>query len=255
MYSLMFVYDLKNAIFNRKMILAIALVLACLFVGGAEVLFSNSEGIDFSYLFLFSLSCGTSSVLALIYPVLACIPYSDTYSIEKSSGYLLYKSVKKEKSRYILSKWLSCGVSGGLVISVPVAIYFVICLLSKGTDLVNNGMQYITHNISFYQNAPVLYCFGYVGNAFVCGMIFSIMGLAISVFIKNRYLIIFLPLVIYIVLNILFSDMMINLNPILWWDINLINESNSVLVTGVKISVLIIASIIFAIGVICDDKK
>lgn len=255
MYNLMLIYDMKNAIFNKKMILALALVLVCLFVGGAEVLFNNSEGIDFSYLFLFSLSCGTSSVLALIYPVLACIPYSDTYSVEKSSGYLFYKRVKKEKSRYILSKWLSCGVSGGLVISVPVAMYLVICLLSKGTNLVDEGMQYVTHNINFYQHAPVLYCFGYVGNAFICGMIFSIMGLAISVFIKNRYLIIFLPLVIYIVLNILFSDMMINLNPILWWDINLINESNSVFVTGVKFFVLIIVSIIFAIGVILDDKE
>lgn len=123
------------------------------------------------------------------------------------------------------------------------------------TNLVDEGMQYVTHNINFYQHAPVLYCLGYVGNAFICGMIFSIMGLAISVFIKNRYLIIFLPLVIYIVLNILFSDMMINLNPILWWDINLINESNSVFVTGVKFFVLIIVSIIFAIGVILDDKE
>lgn len=255
MYGLMFIYDLKNAIFNKKMGLSLALVLVCLFVGGAEVLFNNSEGIDFSYVFLFSLSCGTSSVLALIYPVLACIPYSDIYSIEKSSGYLLYKRLKKEKSRYILSKWISCGVSGGLVISVPVALYFIICLLSKGTNLVDGGMQYVTHNISFYQHSPVLYCFGYVGNAFLCGMIFSIMGLAISVFIKNKYLIIFLPLVIYIVLNILLSNMMINLNPILWWDINLINESNSVFVMVVKFSMLLIESIIFAIGVIYDDKK
>lgn len=252
----MFIYDIKNAICNKKMVWSILLGFLCLMVGGAEILFSNyNEGIDFSYLFLFSFSCGASSLLALIYPVFACMPYSDIYEVERSSGYILYKRMKIRKWRYILSKLSACALSGGIAVSLPVAVYLMICIKMRGTNLVNGGMQYITHGISFYQQYPVQYCLGYVWNAFWCGMIFSLMGLAVSVFLKNRYLIIFFPLVIYIFLNILFSGTFINLNPTLWWDINLYAESSIGCVIFIKIFTMLIFSGIFLLGVIKDENE
>lgn len=251
----MFISDIKNAICNKRMLVSILAALLCLIVGGAEVLFGYNAGVDFTYMFLTSVSCGTSSLLALIYPVFSCIPYSYVYEVERSSGYILYKRLKIKKIKYVVSKLLACSLSGGIAISLPVAIYLAICITYKGTALVNGGLSYIVHGGDLYQRYPVQYCLGYILNAFWCGMIFSLMGMAISVFIRNKYLIVFLPLVIYILLNIVFSNTLINLNPTLWWDINLYAESNVIYVKLIKLFVMVLMAVIYLLGVIKDEKE
>lgn len=251
----MLIYEIKNAVCSKRMLLSQAFVFLCFLVGGADILFRYSEGIDFTYIFFHSISCGASSLVALIYPVFACMPYSGRYETERGSGYLLFQRMKMRRSRYILSKLLTCSVSGGLAVSLPLAVFLMICVKMKGTVLINGGIQYIVHGTGFYQQHPVLYCLGYVGNAFWCGMIFSLMGMALSMFFRNQYLILFLPLILYIFLNILFSGIFINLNPTLWWDINLYAESDPLLVMVVKAAAVLLSSLIIIVGVVKNDKE
>lgn len=248
-------YEIKNAICNKRMMLSIGLGFLCLILGGAELLFDHNENIDFSYLFLFSYSCGTSSLLALICPVFACIPYGDTYALERGSGYLLYKRTKVRRSTYIAGKLTAVALSGGVALSIPVACYLILCIYMRGTLLVDHGMQYISHGVQFYQKQPVLYCLTYIGNAFLCGVIFSLLGLAVSVFVKSRYVVLFLPLVLYILSNIVCSSQLFFLNPVLWWDCNLYNESNEVMILGVEFGALLLCSLVFSYGVVTNEKK
>ncbi len=66
----MLIYEIKNAVCSKRMLLSQAFVFLCFLVGGADILFRYSEGIDFTYIFFHSISCGASSLVALIYPVL-----------------------------------------------------------------------------------------------------------------------------------------------------------------------------------------
>lgn len=248
-------YEMKHAIFNKRMLISILLSFLCLIVGSADILFDHNSNIDFSYLFLFSYSCGTASLLALIYPVFACMPYGDTYAVERESGYLLYKQTKIHNVKYILIKLLSSSISGGLALSIPVACYLILCIFSRGPMLTDYGMEYISHKVQFYHSQPVLYCAGFIGNAFLCGVIFSLLALALSVFIKSRYLVLFLPLVLYILCNILCSSHLFYLNPVLWWDCNLYSESNELVVLGIELGALLLFSIIFSYGVIRNAKE
>lgn len=251
----MLIYELKQAIISKRMVISVILCFLCLVVGGSEILFGPQENIDFSYLFLFSYSCGTSSLLALIFPVFASFPYGDTYALERGSGYLLYKRAKVKKTKYILIKLFVGAFSGGVALSVPVACYLLLCIFIRGTGLINNGIEYVSHMVEFYHRQPVLYCMGYVGSAFLCGAVFALLGLAISVFVKNCYVVIFLPLVLYILCNIICSSQLYWLNPVLWWDCNLYAESNQYVTILIELTALLLFSLIFSCGVVKNAKE
>ena len=54
-----------------------------------------------------------------IWPVLAAMPYSWSYSAERRSGYYNQIAIRSGSTRYYISKYIAVFVSGGLAVSIP----------------------------------------------------------------------------------------------------------------------------------------
>jgi ABC-type transport system involved in multi-copper enzyme maturation permease subunit len=242
--------EIKKSIGNSKMLIAILASFMCLLIGGFEAIFLYGNDVDYSYTFFFGYSSGTSSIMILIFPIFVCLPYANSYLEENKTGYILYKFVKISKSKYIFSKIVATALSGGLTMFIPTLAYLFLCIILKGSHLVDGGFSDITHGLGFFQNYPMLYCFLYVINSFICGVLFSLLGLSISTFIKNVYLSTLMPFALYIFCNIIFSNgITINLNPTLLYDINMFEESTFTFNSMYKFAFLFITIFIFTIGV------
>lgn len=245
---------IKNAILNKNMIIALLASFICLFIGGFEPLFLYNNS-DFAYTFFTSLCCGTSSILALLFPIIACLPYSSSYAEEYNSGFTNYIYLKVSKTKYVFTKILACGISGGIAISFPVLVFFVICILLKGTTLSGYGIaNWITHEKQLFVNLPVLYCLGYILNSFLCGFIMALGGLTTSIYAKNKYLIHVIPFLIYIFGAMSMANICIDLNPVTLFDINSYKEATLLNTTIYKISLLIFTGVLFIRGVKIYEK-
>lgn len=240
---------IKNSIFNLNMLIAIIITFSCLFIGGYEPLFLSSNS-DFAYSFFVSLCCGTSSILVILYPIISCVPYSTAYADECKSGYINYVFMRVSKRKYIIAKILSCSISGCVSIGIPVLVWLILCLISKGGNLSEYSIDtWVTHGKQIFTRSPLFYCILYAINAAICGGIFAIIGLAISRFTKNKYLIHILPFVLYIFCAMFFANICINLNPILLFDINTHAHSSIYITILVKIILILVTTTVFSRGV------
>jgi len=242
---MLFSNDLKRAILNKKMLFSLVISFICLIVGSYESLFLYSNT-DFADTYFNAICTGTSCIFALLYPLLACVPYADIYSEEYKTGYTNYVFMKVSKKRYILSKVLSCGIGGGVAVSLPTVVFLIISVIKNGTSIVDSTIvTYITHGQDFFINSPILYCVLYSVNSFICGFIFSVLGLVVSTYTQNKYLIMLIPFAFFIFSAMFFANSFIDLNPITLLDINSYEETNIVFNAIYKIAVLMISYCLF----------
>lgn len=226
------------------MLLALSIAFVCLLIGGYEPLFLYSDT-DFAYVFFNSVCAGTSCILALIYPMIATLPYAASYSEAKRTGYINYEYMKVRKCKYVVTKILTVGISGGIAIAVPVFSILIVSLISKGPSIDNSTIiSYISHGKELFIQSPIYYCLLYVVNSFICGFILAVLGLTISTYTTSKFLVNIVPFGIFIFGSMFFANININLNPITLLDINSYNESNVLFSNVYKIILLSIESFI-----------
>lgn len=239
-----FRYQLKKSILSKEMLLALSIAFVCLFIGGYDPLFLYSDT-DFAYIFFNSVCTGTSCILALIYPMVATLPYAASYSEAKRTGYINYEYMKVSKCKYVVTKILTVGISGGIAIAIPVFFILVLSLICKGSSIDNSTIiSYITHGEELFIQSPICYCLLYVVNSFICGFIFAVLGLTISTYTTSRFLVNIIPFGIFIFGAMFLANININLNPINLLDINSYYESNFLFSNVYKIIILVVESLI-----------
>ncbi|MFS3912960.1 NADH dehydrogenase FAD-containing subunit [Bacillus australimaris] len=159
-----------------------------------------------------------SSFFYFIFPLLIGIPIVDSIFREKSSGNVEYILTKESRFRYYSRKFIFTYLSGTVLFAFPLLIGILISNLVSGqwnfsayTDVYNkmiNGTASFADNVfdgqkkemftDLLAKSPYLYiCIYYLIASFYAGM-YACFGLAISLFLKNRYLVILSPLMLYL---------------------------------------------------------
>lgn len=64
-----------------------------------------------------------SQLYRITLPVLASLPYTTAWLEEEQSGFALVSLMRAGRMPYILGKYFSCGISGGLVETLPALLY------------------------------------------------------------------------------------------------------------------------------------
>ncbi len=247
-------HNIKRAIMNKNMLISLLATFLCLLIGGYEPVFLYGKNVDFTYTFYYALSCGTISILPLAFPIISSLPYASSYSTEYNTGFFKYYLLKTQKKYYIISKIISCGISGGFAVAFPTLLFLLLCIALKGPEITGEFQDYIAHGLDFYLNAPFYYCLASVLNLFICGALFALIGLAVSVIIKNTYLVNILPFCFYIFMAMFFANININLNPVILFDINSYAESKFIYVIVYKLILLLSSIAVFTIGVYKNEE-
>ncbi|MBU8728264.1 MULTISPECIES: ABC transporter permease [Bacillus] len=159
-----------------------------------------------------------SSFFYFIFPLLIGLPIVDSIFREKSSGNVEYILTKESRLRYYSRKFIFTYFSGVILFAFPLLIGILISNLVNGqwdfsayTDVykkVMNGTATFADNVfdgqkkemfsDLLAKSPYLYIFIYylIGSLYA-GM-YACFGLAISLFLKNRYLVVLSPLMLYL---------------------------------------------------------
>ncbi|MGJ5835540.1 ABC transporter permease [Bacillus altitudinis] len=159
-----------------------------------------------------------SSFFYFIFPLLIGIPIVDSIFREKSSGNVEYILVKESRLSYYSRKFIFTYFSGVILFALPLLFGILISNLFSGqwdfaayTEVYKkmiNGTASFADNVfdgqkkemfsDLLAKSPYLYIFIYYLIASLYAGMYVCFGLAISLFLKSRYLVILSPLILYL---------------------------------------------------------
>lgn len=162
--------------------------------------------------FIFFNLNSVSNVMILIFPILSAMSYSDSYLEDVNSGFVNYIYTRYSKQKYLICKFGSNFIISGLGIAIPLIINFIILILTVPSIQPNPILGKYTilcgglASPLFYTH-PILYILLWVLIYFMYAGAFASIALGISIAIKNRFVVLFVPFllcnVIGIVLNLI----------------------------------------------------
>lgn len=128
----------------------------------------------------------------LILPLLAAVPWADSYYQEKRNGYLKMVYTKTSRMKYLSVKYASVFLLGAAAVAFPLLLSIYFSSLYLPADPIDMAMfqsnvnNYTLWGALFYEN-PLLYMFRYVLLDAIYGGLFAVLSLFLSLFVKKRF--------------------------------------------------------------------
>jgi len=152
----------------------------------------------------------TYLIYTLVFPLLASLAYSDTYAEDYNTGLLKNILTRIEKKKYLLNRFFINFFIGGLVSVFPLVINFMGVMTAF--PLIENNYYFgmlVVVNGSFlpelYYEHPFLYIILRLIIIFLFGGVLASIGLAFSTIVKNRYIVLIVPLLFVTALDVLLN--------------------------------------------------
>lgn len=142
---------------------------------------------------------------SFLVPLISVWPFADTYALECNSGYLTFVRIRTDHSRYVKSKMLINAIIGGVATCIPSFIY-TIFTLSIYPETIDPSNQIGGAFSRLLPEHFELYAFLYVLLHFVFGVVYATFGFALSLYLRQRYLILTIPFLFYHLFNVVFSQ-------------------------------------------------
>lgn len=149
-----------------------------------------------------------SIIFMYIFPILAALPFADSFYTDVKSGFVKNVFIRTQKSNYLAAKYVSVFLSAGVAVVIPLMINLIITAAilpsvlpepyTSGFPIGLNGMW-----SGLYFTDPYLYVFLYFILDFVLAGILACAALAMSFIVSNRFIVLLSPFVICIFLHMI----------------------------------------------------
>lgn len=200
-----------------------------------ETVFNHWIGLEIS---------GVSKVYYMVVVELAAFPIGMVYFEEKNNGYLNQIVIRANRKWISLSKLIAYIIASFVLSLVPLLFDYMIAAVVLPSIRPISATFYYTVGgdslmSSIFYTQPTVYILLYIilDGLIICS--FSLLVIPASIFIKNRYASICLPIVIFIVLRIVLSFVKLNnyipekaLYPSMSDGVKLINVFVEILIIG-----------------------
>lgn len=184
--------EIRRAVFSVSFLVA---VMAAAAVGLVGMLPELEYGPTQGALYLFR--SFYSSGLGLLAPLLATLPFSHSYAVERNSDFSKAVMLRMPPLRYATVKLAVSALAGGLVLVIPVIAVLAWATATYPIVPDVNGLPRLFGNI--LASSPSSYMSTMVALAFIFGATFAVVGLASSVFFRSAYYAHIIPLALYLV--------------------------------------------------------
>lgn len=177
-------------------------------------LVDNKSGYD---IFINGIGKGLIPIVIILAPLIVGYLFSQKFTYDLNTGFGNIIITRKNFKNYFLTITIKTFVKSFIVIFCSEIIFLILCLLMFGSAIPNIDYSRVEDAIKdLYYNIPLLYCFIHICKQAVYISILSIIGMSISIFTRNRFIVSLSPFCIYLLLNIIcpILDMSLNL-PIL----------------------------------------
>lgn len=147
-----------------------------------------------------------SHLYFLFIPLLAVLPYGDSYFMDRKTGYTKNILIRVKSSSYHSAKYIAVFLSGGAAVVIPLLVNLGISALLIPSVLPEVSTH--THAITavsmwsaLYYSHPYLYLAGYFGIIFLFSGLWATICLPISFVGGNRFLVLLFPFLLYVFIN------------------------------------------------------
>lgn len=156
----------------------------------------------------------TTAFIAIA-PLLAAIPFGNSYFIDIKSGYIKNLYTRAKKSDYLKAKYMSTFISGVMVIGVPMLVNLMLCMMLVPilTPISGSGLFPVLDGsmwVDLYYAHPFIYLFGFILINSLFGGLYACLTLAGSYIIGNKFLVQLFPYIIITIGEMFLS--VLNLN-------------------------------------------
>lgn len=181
------------------------------------------------------------SPFAAIFPAMG---YGMVYCEEQKSRYIRMVIHRTGVVRFGIARFIATGVQGGIIVGLP---YLLVCTFAymKGTHGIDEN-SFLCETIDDYfvsEYGDLSIVFVKTLLAFIFGMTWAIVGLALSFWFCNKYISVFGPFIIYDLLWVVLYNKP-EINPIFLIRGNLAGYGNSVFME----LVLLVIAVVTAVG-------
>ncbi|MFJ7647295.1 hypothetical protein ACIQ1H_07095 [Lysinibacillus sp. NPDC097279] len=224
--------EFKRALLSKMGLITIASSILLVFIGMLEALiWINSGVISIVYAFLQGYNAGTASYIVITFPIIACMPFANSYRTDIQTGFHHYIRYRMKKSYYMTIRLAVNALAGGVVVAIGPIIGFTFLMALK--LLLNVPMlrpEQRLEPVLFFQSigvsSSIMMIIMMIGIMFCCGMIFATLGLGISGVIQNKYIAIFIPFIYLIVSVTVLAKIHPALNAMALFDVDVIDRYN-----------------------------
>lgn len=138
----------------------------------------------------------------LLVPILATLPYADSFFTDHKSGYVKNIYIRVEKTDYIGAKFVAVFVIGGCAVILPLILDFLLtaaALPSLMPQITSGAYGILGMWGSLFFEHPHIYLLSYLALDFIYGGLFASLALAISFFVENRFFVLLTPFMLVII--------------------------------------------------------
>lgn len=162
------------------------------------------------------------SLFYILLPIFAVLPHGSSYLTELKSGYLRNMLIRTKKINYYTAKIISVFLSGSLIALLPLSFNFA--LVSAFIPSITPHANYVFYNNAEFGSlwcdllftAPLAYVFLYILLSGLFAGLIALLSLAVSAFIRNRFVVIFLPFLLMLGLDYLSGALTLAYEDIQW---------------------------------------
>lgn len=169
---------------------------------------------NYSAMLLLSAPLATSDFTPFA-AIFCVLPFAESFCEDLNSGYISSITTRIGVKKYAKKRCISVALSGGIVSAAIMLVTILICVIGAGQPDTEETVSFMSNTpwakmgIILTAHGAVLYTLR-VFTAFLFGMLWALVGLAVSVVIPNRYVTLIMPFVIYQVLWFLLEETAFN---------------------------------------------
>ncbi|KEI11804.1 hypothetical protein Z959_13105 [Clostridium novyi B str. ATCC 27606] len=226
--------EFKRGFFSKRNKIAILLCFLSMILCVFDNLIHIYPRDDASKLFTYTMA----ELIVIIAPILACLPFVDSYLNDVESGTLKYIYTKITPMKYAITKILVNGLLGGLVMLIGATLSFLV-FLTRGIH-VSDSALINKELINIYTKTPFFYIVLIIFFMFIFGFVISTLGLGMSTIITNKYIAILFPFILYMLAGIFLGGINNRLDPM-----SLLSLDD-----GVLIYIVLYDLLLFVIGIV-----
>ncbi|KGR92133.1 hypothetical protein CD30_02060 [Ureibacillus massiliensis 4400831 = CIP 108448 = CCUG 49529] len=218
----MLLKELSRAVFNRRMGLVMGVMLILLYLSSYQSHLNSHFFIDRNAADLTPeglneiLEIGGNTYLIwisafyytqVIFVLASIYPYAASFVYERKMRFHYFSIIRIGHLKYRLYKLFANGITGGVALSVPSAIYFVgLSIFFENTILHPFDFQPEGLFSSLFTNTPMLYILLVISIHFIFGFSIAIFAMGITSFCSKIVYVYAIPFALYLSLDIIISN-------------------------------------------------
>lgn len=185
--------EFRRAFISKKTLLMYIFSITLFFIGMYQYIqWLPSQSVSIMYTFLAGYNSGTLSYLALLFPLIASIPYTTSYLEDCTSGFNKYIYTRMNRFKYLSVRIGMNALVGGFTLAIgPILAMFFLLFIKSFTNatMLKTGEQNETVEYFYTQGiqSPIIMMIIIITIIFVCGAVIATFTLGISTILKNTY--------------------------------------------------------------------